>query len=253
MTVVLMTVITSFVQAKVIWSSEEIDFGTFDESQGMVKKETLLVNTGSNLVVINDIRPGCGCTSAFIEPDELMPGDTARLIVTYNPAGRPGQFRKKVKVFLSGEMAPKDIVIKGTVIGSPTTLDNRYPEGNELLRLDQSVVLAGKIKRGQRRQRVLEVYNPGPDSIKPVIKGLPEEIDVKFQETVLAPGEKTEISITICPTPEETYGRKEYQFFILPCRVGEDTHKTGILQLEPDLSEGMDIYKLPITVIAVIE
>ena len=59
----------------------------------------VLTNTGTAPLLIAKVYSDCGCTTAEHPEAPVMPGDTARIVVTFNPAGRSaGYFTKLVRV-----------------------------------------------------------------------------------------------------------------------------------------------------------
>ena len=63
-----------------------------------------------------DATASCGCTRPEYPTKPIKPGKKGKVKVTYNPAGRPGEFRKTIKVRTNGK--PKKITrsIDGCVI-----------------------------------------------------------------------------------------------------------------------------------------
>lgn len=80
------------------WLTKSHDFGAFDEDMGKVSCDFKVVNTGDEPLMILAARATCGCTVPAYTRDPIAPGDTATITVTYDPAGRPGKFTKKIHV-----------------------------------------------------------------------------------------------------------------------------------------------------------
>ena len=67
---------------------------------------------------ITRVYSDCGCTSASYPREPLMPGDTARIEVSFNPSGRPaGYFTKLVRVRSNASAKPHRLYIKGRIAG----------------------------------------------------------------------------------------------------------------------------------------
>ena len=99
---------------EVRWLETKYDFGLMKEA------------AGSEAVNVLDAKPSCGCTGATYPQDPVMPGDTAVITFTYDPAGRPGRFDKTIKVrFDNGRR--EVIRIVGNVLGTPESLAQFYP------------------------------------------------------------------------------------------------------------------------------
>ena len=78
------------------------DFGTIKESDGVVSHRFVVMNTGTEKCVIDDVVSGCGCMAAYCSSRPFRKGDTAVVTVAYNPEGRSGAFRKRVMIFADG-------------------------------------------------------------------------------------------------------------------------------------------------------
>ena len=91
------------------------DFGTIKEADGPVTHVFEFTNTGSEPLVIINVNASCGCTRPEYPKEPVMPGKKGKIKVTFNPAGRPGEFSKEVKIRTNGSKRPV-LRITGTVI-----------------------------------------------------------------------------------------------------------------------------------------
>ena len=91
------------------------DFGSIKEADGPVTHVFEFTNTGSEPLVIININASCGCTRPEYPKEPVMPGKKGKIKVTFNPAGRPGEFSKEVKIRTNGSKRPV-LRITGTVI-----------------------------------------------------------------------------------------------------------------------------------------
>ena len=74
------------------------EFGNVKEKGGKITTAFRFVNTGDAPLVILSASASCGCTDPSFEDAPIAPGDTSRILVTYNPEGRPGEFNKNINV-----------------------------------------------------------------------------------------------------------------------------------------------------------
>ena len=91
------------------------DFGTIKEDGGPVTCTFEVLNTGNQPLLILDAVASCGCTKPEFPTKPIKPGKKAKIKVTYSPLGRPGAFRKTVKVKTNGREVRTTLVIQGTV------------------------------------------------------------------------------------------------------------------------------------------
>ena len=92
------------------------DFGNIKEEGGPVTHEFEFVNEGNEGLTIKSARAECGCTRPEYPKEEIGPGKTGVIKVTYNPKGRPGGFTKVVTVKTTGNPGKINLKIRGTVI-----------------------------------------------------------------------------------------------------------------------------------------
>lgn len=94
---------------------EQFDFGTIKEADGPVTHAFTLKNVGNAPLVITRASASCGCTKPKFSTEPIAPGKSTKIEVTYNPAGRPGQFVKTVAVYSNGKEGALILRIKGVV------------------------------------------------------------------------------------------------------------------------------------------
>ncbi|MCM1067804.1 MAG: DUF1573 domain-containing protein [Muribaculaceae bacterium] len=176
--------------AAVEWQQTTRDFGAFDEDMGPVSTDFSFVNTGSEPVSIIAARASCGCTSPQYPREAIAPGDTARITVTYDPAGRPGRFSKYVSVNLSDDTNTK-LYVKGTVVGSAGSVARRFPvDCSPTMQLSKGVLMTGEVPKGRMRTVFMDAYNRSTDSIRPRVSDLPPYFEVAVTPEVVPPGEQ---------------------------------------------------------------
>lgn len=93
------------------------DFGTIKEADGPVSYEFEFKNTGNSPLVIISASASCGCTRPEYPKEPVKPGKSGKIKVTYNPAGRPGEFDRSVK--LKTNVKGKRYVLKITGVTIP--------------------------------------------------------------------------------------------------------------------------------------
>src|SRR6478735_1344938 len=77
-----------------------------------------LVNTGKDILKIDNVEASCGCTTPEWDRKAIAPGAKSDIKIGYNAAAE-GVFSKTVVVTSNGEK--KNIVISGVVFKSPAT------------------------------------------------------------------------------------------------------------------------------------
>ena len=103
-------------QAEATFAVKSHDFGTIKEANGPVSCTFEFINTGDKPLLIIDATASCGCTRPEYPTKPIKPGKKGKIKVTYSPIGRPGAFKKTVKVKTNGKERSTTLHIQGTVI-----------------------------------------------------------------------------------------------------------------------------------------
>lgn len=94
------------------------DFGTLQEGDPAVAEFTFK-NTGKEPLIIQNVKPSCGCTTPYWSKDPIAPGKTGVIKASYGTKGRPGNFNKSVTV--TSTAGRTVLYIKGIVQRAPET------------------------------------------------------------------------------------------------------------------------------------
>ncbi len=114
-------IVSAFAADSALYVKEKThNFGTIREADGPVMCEFILQNNGDKPLVIVSAKAQCGCTTPSIPKQPIRPGETAALTVTYDPAGRPGEFEKTIRVRTNRKGDNALLKIKGTVLPKST-------------------------------------------------------------------------------------------------------------------------------------
>ncbi len=192
---------------QVKWLDTKHNFGAFHEDDGTVECEFRYVNDGDSPLLISAARSSCGCTLPSYSREELAPGDTAAIVVSYDPTGRPGRFSKNVYIDMNTEPVRTTLTITGVVIGAPTTIGQRYPvEISPEMRLSRGAVMAGDVKAGHTKSVFVEAYNSSTDTLHPATLRAPQFVDVAWMPAAIAPGEQSSMVCHIKASDADTWG-----------------------------------------------
>ena len=103
-------------KAEATFAVKTHDFGTIKEEAGPVSCTFEFTNTGNKPLLIIDATASCGCTRPEYPTKPIKPGKKGKIKVTYSPIGRPGAFKKTVKIKTNGKERSTTLRIEGTVI-----------------------------------------------------------------------------------------------------------------------------------------
>ncbi|MCM1337777.1 MAG: DUF1573 domain-containing protein [Candidatus Amulumruptor caecigallinarius] len=203
------------------WVETTHDFGVIAEADGPVRTRFALVNTGTEPLTIINARATCGCTRPEFDTKAVAHGDTAWLAVSYDPAGRPGRFDKKIYVDTDMEPRRTTLHVVGSVVATPATVARKYPVEAGPLRLKQAMLPFGELKRHEVKSTYIEAYNISTDSVTPVIEGLPEYIHIMVSPKTVPPGEQMVISTTFYGRESPLWGYVDGTAKLIPAKGGD--------------------------------
>ncbi len=124
LTLILMSIsyIAAQAQADIKFDKMNHDFGTFTESNPIVKCTFTFTNVGDGPLVIHQVVASCGCTVPEYTQEPVMPGKTGTIQVTYNGTGRyPGHFQKSITVRSNAKSSE---LIRLTIEGNMTEAES---------------------------------------------------------------------------------------------------------------------------------
>mgnify|MGYP004443092081 FL=1 len=104
------------VGAKAEFKTRLHDFGVIKENGGPVSTTFEFTNVGDKPLIIVEVTASCGCTRPEYTTKPIKPGKKGKIKVTYSPLGRPGAFRKTVKVKTNGQDPRTTLIIEGTAV-----------------------------------------------------------------------------------------------------------------------------------------
>jgi hypothetical protein len=96
------------------WISKTYDFGKIPQGKP-VTAEFEFKNPSLVPLIINSVKPSCGCTVADYPKEPVLPQKTGVIKVTYNAANQ-GPFTKSIVVSTNAGEASETLIIKGEVI-----------------------------------------------------------------------------------------------------------------------------------------
>ncbi len=161
---------------KITFAQTVFDFGTVKSGQ-IVTNSFVFTNTGSATLTINEVKPGCGCTTAGAWDKIVEPGHTGSIRLQYNSSGFGGKVTKVTTVTSSDPSQPSIVLqITGNVWRpidfTPTmAMFNAPPEGqtNEtrtihiVSNIDEPLTLEQPVLNNPSFRTELAVIKPGKE------------------------------------------------------------------------------------------
>lgn len=101
-------------EAGISWKTTTVDFGKIEQGKP-VTAEFEFTNPSMVPLIINSVRPACGCTAADYPKEPIVPGKSGIIKLTYNAAS-VGPFTKSTTVTTNAAEGNTVLVLKGEVI-----------------------------------------------------------------------------------------------------------------------------------------
>lgn len=90
------------------------NFGSFPETNPVVKCTFNFTNTGTAPLVIHQAFASCGCTVPNYPKTPIKPGESGKIDVTYNGTGKyPGHFQKTITIRSNSKTEVVRLLIEG--------------------------------------------------------------------------------------------------------------------------------------------
>ncbi len=192
--------------ANISFSTETHDFGEIKENGGEVAFKFEFTNTGNEPLIINNVKPSCGCTSPKWSKEPVLPGANGFIETKFNPQGRKGPFNKSIAVTTNGNTTNTVLHITGNVLEGEKTLEEiyRYKMGD--IRLMRRNVYFASIEPEETKSETLEIVNPTDKDITVLFKGVPDHIKIEVEPATLKPEEKGIIKATFDASKIDDWG-----------------------------------------------
>ncbi|MCK4747260.1 MAG: DUF1573 domain-containing protein [Bacteroidales bacterium] len=205
----LVPLMSQTVQPKISFNENLHDFGKFKESDGKLTHKFEFINTGGSDLMIQNVTASCGCTAPQWTREPIPPGGKGFVAATYNPAGRPGPFRKYVTVISNSNPGNLRLTITGEVTPKPRTIEDDYRYAMGPLRLKSNHLAFGNVKNTSKAEKRLEVINNSDEPLEIAFERVPAHITIKAEPASLKPKEKGFLVATY-----NTPARNEWGFVI---------------------------------------
>jgi hypothetical protein len=217
------------VEPKMTFDKEIHDFGNVNEQDGDLTHSFVFRNTGSEPIVITNVRATCGCTTPNWTNQPIAPGDKGEITAVYHVKNRPGSFNKTIIVYSNAENSPVNLRIKGNVAPKPKTIEDKYRFLVGKVRFDKTHIHFSDIYNDEVKTESLEFINISDENISLSLadnRSKPKHIDFSVSPETVAPGETGVVTIKYSAIEKNDWDYvRDYLFFNIN---GEYDHKNRI-------------------------
>lgn len=225
-----LTLIVNFIIAFCIFAQKGVikfektthTFGSINEADGPAAYEFQFTNTGTDPVIISNVKASCGCTTPGWSKEPVMPGKNGFVKVKYNPANRPGAFTKTLTITSNTSPATQVLYIKGNVVPKPKSPAQAYPKKLGNIRLKSDNLSLGKVKNNKIFTKEFTVYNDSEEPVTFTDKIVtPKHISITIEPKTIKPKEKGKIKVTYDPTKKSDWGYVNYGIELYTTEVND--------------------------------
>ena len=171
------------------FKSTTIDFGEV-ESGKIVDINFEFENAGSELLIIKNVIPGCGCTTTGLAKKEYKAGEKGTIASKFNTSGYNGKVIKTITVTSNAtDMAETRLTISGTVTVKDFAQADLKPES---INFDAVTV-------GKTYTRKLNLSNSGTNDLRIIEITCNPEVSLQFKTNSLGAKKTTEIILNFTP------------------------------------------------------
>jgi len=187
-------------------SSPEHDFGKFKEDAGKQTYDFVVMNTGDQPLVIQNIVASCGCTTPDWTKSPIPPKGTGKITANYDPANRPGSFNKTLSVYSNSKPEVVVLVIKGEVIPHEKTVEELFTFAVGPVRFESNHLAFTNIKKNEKKIRTMQVINTSSQPATIEFENVPPHLLMKSNPVTIKPGQKGLIEGTYDATKNQAWG-----------------------------------------------
>ncbi len=181
--------ITAFAQTIEFIGGEFYDWGDVKPVESPLHTRIRITNTGDKALRIFSIKAGCGCTTAPLDKDLLLAGDTANIDVRLDLRNFSGAIEKDLTI-MTNDPEARNIVYKlrANIIEALSKLPNYFPYGT--------------IKLGEMAEAKVIVKNHSKEDITIMkIARTPKGLKLNIKEgLVIKAGTEIEITAKLKPS-----------------------------------------------------
>ncbi|WP_292008355.1 DUF1573 domain-containing protein [Chryseobacterium sp.] len=95
-------------------SESNFDFGNIKKGD-KVEHVYEVTNTGTNPLIISEVKPGCGCTAPDFTKDPILPGKTGKITLHFDSTNFDGNVQKYADVYANVDKAPVKLTFTANI------------------------------------------------------------------------------------------------------------------------------------------
>lgn len=189
------TSLTAMAQPKLTTDSESIKLGDI-MWQNPKTVSFNFTNTGSDPLVITEIRPSCGCVNVAY-PQQAIPAGAQSAIQATFDAAMLGTFYRELAVYTNMGDEPLYLSFSGRVVETAVDYEDDFPIDLGNVRLSSNYVEFDNVQKGDRPVVELQVANTSSAVYAPQLMHLPQYLSAEYLPKQIQPGRSGKIRLTL--------------------------------------------------------
>jgi hypothetical protein len=184
-----------FAKSAIKFKTTTVDFG--EVSSGKIVDIVFeFENAGSDVLLIKNVIPSCGCTTAALDKKEYQPGEKGTIASKFNTSGYNGKVIKTITVTSNDGDAPETrLTLSGTVSVKDFAQADVKP----------AQFIFGGVGVGKTYVRKLNLSNLGNLDLRIFEVICSPEVSLAFKTNIVAAKKSTEITLTFTPFEKGTF------------------------------------------------
>ncbi len=193
---------SSHISSQIQFCTSQKDLGTIQANGDIFKVDYTFKNESTQPVAIARIASSCGCTIPSFDKRPIQAGQSGHILVSFNPTGINGFFKKQISVYFSGSTQPVHLYLSGKVIPTPHLRPGyHYAIGDLQFRNVRSSL---KASTGQTTMRTFPLLNTSQQALKVTLSCSIKGISFEKNEFTLSPEERQELVVYFSPDTSQT-------------------------------------------------
>ncbi len=187
---VLMIASVAYAQPKLeVVGGNSYDWGKVGPKDSPLKTKVKIKNTGNEQLLITNVKPSCGCTTAPLDKDKLAPGEVATIDVSFNVGSRAGVNSKTIRISSNDPANSTTIFRLSADVQKAVTLSPEFFAFNQMeVGKEESSKIS--IKNTSNKPLIISNVTKSPADMKLNLSG----------NKTLKPGESFELVAKVTPT-----------------------------------------------------
>ena len=197
-----------------------------------------LRNKGLRRLVIESVKPDCGCTKIEY-PKEVGMGERFTIKMTYD-ARQLGHFQKMCMVKSNGTKKPFYLTMKGVVSADMRDYSGEYPVEMGDLRLDTDALEFDDVNKGDVPVKEIHIINTGKKAMRPNLMHLPPYLQAITSPDHVLPGRTATITVKLLSDKLRDYGLTKTTLYVAHNpgdKVSQDRAIDVAIVLLPDMKQ----------------